>query len=291
MPSVSEYIALIRPGLRPSTEVSWGRYLTLMSERLAERDMNDISPTDIHDLAEHARLTAVTRRGGTGRSAAEHTIAAARLVWRRAVQDAVVQRNVALMVAKPRRVENVRTGLSERQVANMYEAGDERHRLVMGFFLETGARRAGLIALTPQRWLPSLQVVEVHEKGEKTRRLPVSERLATQLDHHDSELYSITRRKLESMWEHMHHWCPWAGELGVSSHWLRHTAAARYEKATGSYSLTAAWMGHTPQGATSTYLRHSPADIAHGWHMMTGERHPLCECPEPVRSSGVRPRL
>lgn len=131
--------------------------------------------------------------------------------------------------------------------------------------LETACRREGLLNLTPDKLRPARQAVLLDEKGSRVREQPVSLMMMEYLQQPGCPIYRWTRRRLDSLWARIRRELPWADELGLSTHWFRHTTITNVERTTRSYALAAAFAGHTLSGigATPTYIAaYQQADIA-----------------------------
>jgi integrase/recombinase XerC len=61
-------------------------------------------------------------------------------------------------------------------------------------------------------------------------------------------------------------------------HWIRHTTLTWVERNFG-YAVARAYAGHTDRGsdagATTTYVRATPSEVATALSALTGEPHPL----------------
>lgn len=306
--TVSDYITKIRKNLSAGTISSWGRYLDAMCDQWGERPLEDILPSDVAALSRYARIHAVRRRHHQGTSASEHAVAAARHVFGSALRDGLVTRNVALAVPKPPRGESERYALSIAQtdeliaiaaaapgvgrrsvhtpVGALGSERSERMTWMLRWFLETGSRREGLLDLEPGRVRAATRTVMVIEKGRKPRTLPISAELATELADPGSSLYGWSRRRLETDWNYLREVSEWGAELAISSHWLRHSAITRLERAS-SFTVAAAWAGHSLSSiVTSTYVRVGLPDLVCAWMAMTGLPHPLHDCDPTGRAGG-----
>jgi integrase len=279
--TVGDYLPRIRSGLTPGTISAWGRALTLIESSWSERPLRDIVPSDVAELARTARDTAVRRRHHGGQSSAEHAVAAARHLFGAALKDGLVERNVALSVPKPARGQSERHALSRTQTAELLTVATRHHERTMWmlrWLLETGSRREGLLNLEPGAVRAATRTVMVTEKGRKTRVLPLSASLAAELARPTSTLYDWSRHRLEDDWDVLRAITGWGAELGVSCHWMRHTAVTRMERAS-SFVVAATWAGHSMSSTvTSTYVRVGLAEVACGWSSMTGELHPMHDC-------------
>lgn len=281
--TVGEYVPRVRANLTPGTLEAWRRILALIEELWGDRRPADIEVSDVAELVRIAQETAVRRWHYQGRGAAEHAVAASRHLLGAALRDDLVQKNVALLVPRPGRADPSRSALSRRQVDELLTvaaAHDERTLWMLRWLLETGSRREGLLDLEPGVLRSSTRTVLIVEKGRKSRVLPVSASLAAELARPSSTLYGWTKKRLEGDWKVLRDVTGWAGEMKVSSHWLRHTAVTRMERAS-SFVVAARWAGHSLSSVvTSTYVRVGLPDVACGWSSMTGELHPLHDCEE-----------
>lgn len=275
---LSDYLPTAASGLRASTRISWTRYLRLLDERLGDLHLQEIKASHIQQLATEARADVVLRRNSkSGSSAAEHMISASRSVLASALRDGLVTSNVALLITKPPRTPSGRHALSKRQMAELFAVADERSFWMLTWYLETGSRREGLTQLEPGALRAATRTVKILEKNRKERTLPVSATLADELASPTSSLYAWTRRRLDTAWQHLNQNTEWGMELGLSSHWIRHAAITRMERAS-SYAVAATWAGHALSSVTATYIQVSLPDVVCGWCAMTDHEHPLHEC-------------
>lgn len=279
-PTVRQYAEICLVGLRSQRTVELYRhYLRRVVDLYGDTPVSQIVASDITRVAEYARDAAASRRTGVdGASAAEHTIAACRRLLNVAELDGVITSNPALKVPKPRRSESPRHALTRAQMGQIFAAADDRHTPILRLMLETGVRRESVIGLDIEQVNPSRQTLSVVEKGRKRRELPISALMLELLRDIDGPLYGWTPRRLERMWGTIHKRVPWSGELGVSSHWIRHTTITWIEQTPGGgYIAAAAIAGHSlrGQGATPTYVRMTVEDLALVWSRCFGEHHPL----------------
>lgn len=279
--TVGDYLPGIRAALTPGSTQAWSRALDLMQIHWSDRELAQIQPSDVAALARCAQETARRRRHHQGASAAEHAVAAARHLFAVALKDGLVSRNVALSVPKPNRGAEPRQALSRRQIGELMTRASQHHERtvwMLRWYLETGSRREALLALRPGVVRETSRTVLVTEKGRKSRTLPVSSDLAAELADPASTLYGWTRRRLEVDWGALRTATGWGEDFGISSHWMRHTAITRMERAS-SFVVAAAWAGHAMSSVvTSTYVRVALPDMVCGWMSMTGHDHPLHDC-------------
>lgn len=220
--------------------------------------------------------------------AEEHLIAAARRLFQLAMDNDECASNPAAKVDKPKRPKSSRHALTHDQVAELFNSCDrDEDTVTLRFFVETGCRREGLINLTRQDLRPNLQTVWLDEKNSARREQPISQALLIALMPEDCHLYRMTRRQIDGLWTRVRRAVPWAADLGVSSHWLRHYAVTNIEQV-GGYATAAAFAGHQLLGgSTSTYVHVGLPQMARAWSVLWNEPHPLAE--EALTGSSVTP--
>lgn len=274
-----------------STADLYHPYWVLLSEHYGEYELADVKPGHIRSLSKLAKLRAEGRRRvnhQNGLYAQEHLIAAARALFRWAMEDELVGSNPALVVEKPKRPEVRRHALTHDQVRELFEACErDDDTVVLRFLVETGCRREGLLNLKREDVLASRQTVILDEKGSKRREQPISQALLLALLAEDCRLYSVTRRQLDGLWTRMRRQLPWAGELGVSCHWLRHYAITSVDRVAG-YAVAAAFAGHRlVGGATASYVKPGLPDVAVAFSRLWGEPHPCAEAAFALEESAL----
>jgi integrase len=206
--------------------------------------------------------------------------------------------NPARKVAKPRRLPSTRRAVPYARLAEINEAaattGDdpELDTLLLRLHTETACRRGGALALRPSDLDPEQCLVRLREKGETVRWQPVSPTLMGRLIRHGEQRHAppdgqllryadgrpITSRRYDHLWTRIGKHLPWVRTQQISMHWIRHTTLTWVERNFG-YAVARAYAGHTDSGgeigATSTYVRASPAEVAAALAALTGEAHPL----------------
>jgi len=93
-----------------------------------------------------------------------------------------------------------------------------------------------------------------------------------------SDRTPLTGRRYDLLWKRVQANLAWAGKLGVSAHWLRHTALIWVERHYG-YAVARAYAGHTDTkgGSTLTYIKGMPQEVTRAPAAYTRETHPLAE--------------
>jgi integrase len=158
---------------------SWNRVL----EQWARRRLDEPTPSEIKQLAEHVRTHVVVRRNARGgRSAAEHLIAALRCIYRHADNDGHMKAadNPALKVAKPRRLPSARRAVPDARLADINHiaatTGNDPalDALILRLHTETACRRGGALALRPNDLDSDQCLIRLREKGGTLRWQPIS---------------------------------------------------------------------------------------------------------------------
>jgi len=119
-PTFAEYIPIVRAAVTDGTRRVYGSYWNRIVEHWGTRRLDEPTPSEIQQLAEHIKTHVVTRRNARGgRSAAEHLIAAVRCVYRHAENDGHIPAadNPALKVTKPRRLPSTRRAVPDTRLA------------------------------------------------------------------------------------------------------------------------------------------------------------------------------
>lgn len=218
-------------------------------------------------------MSATNHRNGL--YAQEHLTAAARTLFRRAVEEGCATSNPALPVEKPKRPDVSRHALSHAQVRELFETCErDEDTVILRFLVETGCRREGLLDPTPRDARPARQTVWLDEKNSARREQPVSRAMVLALLSEDCPMYDLTRRQMDGVWTRVRRQVPWAEDLGVSSHWIRRYAISNIEQVAG-YATAAAFAGHRlVRGATASYVKVGLPEVAAAFSRLWGEPHP-----------------
>jgi integrase/recombinase XerC len=261
-----------------ATQRLYEPYWELLVKHLGDMAVQDITPGNIRIVAKIARdQQAGSRRRNhqNGFYAQEHLIAAARALFRWAVEEGVTTSNPALQVEKPKRPDVSRHALSHAQVQELFETCErDEDTVILRFLVETGCRREGLLNLTRRDVRPARQTVWLDEKNSARREQPVSRAMTFALLSDECPLYGLTRRQMDGVWARVRRQVPWAEDLGVSSHWMRHYAISSIEQVAG-YATAAAFAGHRlVRGATASYVKVGLPEVAAAFSQLWGEPHP-----------------
>ena len=300
---VSAYLSSVRGAATPGAAKTYAAYWSAFVTEFGSREVSDIKASEIARFCREASKRAVVRKNSRGGSSAiENCVGAMRLYFAFALSDGIVKTNVAASVMKPRRPRSNRRALSSEQIEEIYQVCLEGSdplldALLLRFHLETGARRGGAIALRLTDIDTSEQCIRLREKGNTERWQPISKSLMDALLEHgrsrgmkksaDSVLRlaprkgsktgsPLTRRHYDSLATRWQSRLPFADRLGVSIHWVRHTAITNVERIAG-FGIAREYAGHFgPTGATTTtYISATLEEVARVVEILTGEEHPL----------------
>ena len=302
VPTFAEYVPVVSATLTPATLRAYGSYWKRVIQQWGDRHLDEPTPSEIKQLVAYFKANAVQRRNSRGgHNAEENLISALRCLYRRAVDDGLIDEkdNPARKVAKPRRLPSTRRALADARLAEINQVaavtGDdpELDTLILRLHTETACRRGGALALRPQDLEPEQCLIMLREKGETFRWQPVSPTLMAALAQHAEERHAppnepllryrngrqITDRRYDHLWVRLGRELPWVRTQGISTHWLRHTTLTWVERNFG-YAVAHAYAGHTDGAkesgsATSTYVRATLAEVAAALSALTGEPHPL----------------
>jgi hypothetical protein len=121
-PTFAEYVPVVAAAVTDGTRRVYGSYWNRIVEHWGSRPLDEPTPSEIQQLAEHTKTHVVSRRNARGgRSAAEHLIAALRCVYRHAENDKHIAAadNPARKVAKPRRLPSDRRAVPGDRLAEI----------------------------------------------------------------------------------------------------------------------------------------------------------------------------
>jgi integrase/recombinase XerC len=299
-PTFAEYIPIVEAAVSGGARRVYGTYWNRITEHWGTRRLDEPTPSEILQLAEHIKAHVVARRNARGgRGATEHFIAALRCLYRHAENDGHIPAgdNPALRVAKPRRLPSTRCAVPDTRLAEINRiaatTGNDPalYALLLRLHTETACRRGGALALRPVDLDPDQCLIRLREKGETVRWQPISPTLMTYLRQHADQRGApatgqllryadgrpITSRRYDHLWVRIGRYLPWVATQQISTHWLRHTTLTWVERNFG-YAVARAYAGHADNahaGTTATYFRASLPEIAAALAALTGEPHPL----------------
>jgi integrase/recombinase XerC len=280
VPTFAEYIPVVSAAVAEGTRRVYGSYWSRIVERWGTRRLDEPTPSEINQLAEHVKTHVVARRNARGgRSAAEHLIAALRCIYRHAENDGHIKttNNPVRKVSKPRRLPSARRAIPDTRLAEINHiaaaTGNDPalDTLILRLHTETACRRGGALALRSDDLDPGQCLIQLREKGETLRWQPISPTLMAHLQQHAEHRQAprngqllryangrpITSRRYDHLWARIGHALPWVATQQISTHWLRHTTLTWVERNFG-YATARAYAGHTDgrnAGTTATYVR------------------------------------
>jgi site-specific recombinase XerD len=219
-------------------------------------------------------------RSRHGVGAQEAMVLATRAAFAAAIDNGLLRHNPALRCPLPERPPSRRNALSADQLEGAHLSllahcrDPELDDLVFGFLRETGCRRQGAIRLSHDDLAPATAAVRLVEKYIKQRWIPVSANLMARLMAHSARRHPgcqlvlhrgdgghLNDKWFEGFARRIQH-PPWAAELGVSAHWIRHTTITDIERIAG-VRVAGAYAGHAHGtfGVTGTYTKVSPEEL------------------------------
>ncbi len=300
-PTLADYVPVVASGYPPRTRRTYNSYWRLAVEMSGDSVIESITVDDLVQITEEAARRAAMRRvGSDGRASRESCVAALRAVFGRAHKAGLIASNPALLVTKPRRLENRRRALNQSELDDLWAAvaattkDPQLDLLLLRFHLESGARRMGAINLRMRDLDPARQTVWLHEKAGSEREQPVSASLQASIAALAAERGSchpndpvfvtsyrraghpapLTDRTYDRIFTRAQERVPWASRTPLTAHVLRHTAVTAVERVAG-FAVAAKFAGHTPGSVTGTYTKADISEVARAVAHLTGEPHPL----------------
>jgi integrase len=304
VPTVEAFHATVLALATDGQRRTYANHWRSLVEAYGERPVNGLRKTELEALAQAAKRNARTRANSRkGSGAEENCVAALRHFFTKAVDDGLLRENPALKLVKPKRQASHRRPLKPEEVEQLWTVtvttGNDPalDALLFRFHLETGARRGGALALRVRDLNRKRQTVLLREKGETERWAPVSATLLDALEDHaasrgatapDDALFRykpgrgavvgrpLTYRRYDNLYARWQAALPWADQVHVSGHWLRHTAVAEVERLAG-FGTARKFAGHRDESAatTLTYIRADDEAVAAAAALRSGEAHPL----------------
>lgn len=300
VPTVKEYLPAVIEAATPGMLRSYKSYWKRAETFFGDLRLHEIQPTKIEAFRQDVIANSKRREGHcNGRYAGSNALCAMRKLYRFAVADGLVGEadDPAKKVRLARRLHSTRRALTPAEVADINQAmlltsrDHELDGLILRLHLETGCRRGGALALRLRDVDKRYSRVLLREKFGSKRWQPISPTLCAALLAHarsrgakareDGLLRrangrALTSRHYDTLWGRIRRVLPWAEQLGVSTHWLRHTTLSWVERRYG-YAVARAYAGHVDnkRGVTLTYLKGFPREVASALALLTNESHPL----------------
>jgi integrase len=289
----------------------WNRLVEAHGDRpLADITALDLESLAAGAL-EHAQATARKRNGNrakrgapmvTRRSVGAHNtcVTALRAIFSRAKDDNLIERDPSARLRHLPKQPSPRHAITPEQLQELLEAahtgGNDREldHLIVWMLSETACRREAVLNLTVGGLRDREQAVVLVEKGDHVRLHPVTRPLldaltllakdrGAVLDTDRVFRYlpeepglvgaPITAKRFEVLFGRLRRTLPWAHELGVTAHWLRHTTLTWCERSHG-LAVARAYAGHRGGPITLTYTKADFSDVASALVALTGQPHP-----------------
>ncbi len=297
-PTVREFYATLLDACEDETVANYGTYWRKLVEALGDKQLADVTKTDVMGFAKLCRKSALVRRNSReGLGARRNAVAAARCFFANAKDAHHIKTNPAKKVRHKPYDPALRRALVEHELDELYDleaktVDPELYTLLLRFHHETGARRGGGLTLRLMDLDYRRGMIELHEKGLTVREVPATEELLRSLIRHCLSRTSpdapgeqrIFRSKTgnpisRGTYGRVHdRWYQSESlrNLGVTVHWLRHTAIAEYREI-GGLSVSTAFAGHSLRNRTTNenYGGAQPADVIDAFERRSGEAHPL----------------
>lgn len=272
-PTHAEFIEHVLAVAPPASKRTYKTGFNRLVAAFAAKSIADVQASDLDSIC--AELFAATRRAGSndGTGAVRGFTSAARFWYGQAVRLGHRPDNPAQLLTMPARRRRVRRALTESELCEVYHVvasgGNDPvlDTLLLDFHRETAARMGGALHLRTSDLNLARGSVLLREKYGHEREVPASRELLYRIAEHtasrstphpEAEAFRyrngsvLTRRRYNSIFKRVQTQLPWAGRLGVSVHWLRHTTLTDISNATGS-RVAAAYAGHTERNVTDIY--------------------------------------
>jgi integrase len=314
VPTFAQVDPLVRERVPAPSRRIYGTYWDRIVAQWGDRRLDEPTATEVRQLFELARETAVVRRSSNGgKAAALHTYYALSCVYRYAVEEQILspRQNVIARVERPAKGRSRRHALTPALYGEIWRAATSTGNdpaldaLLLRLHLETAARLGGVLGLRLRDLDEDQSLVLLREKGSTRRWQPVSPTMMSYLRHHahdrgaredDSRVLRflngdpLTKKRYETLWNRVGGYVDSVRVQGISTHWLRHTTLTWVERNFG-LAVSGAFAGHAEpssnkHGATHVYVKAGLGEVATALQALTRERHPLAEQPLSTVSSG-----
>jgi integrase/recombinase XerD len=258
----------VERGLSPLTIEAYRRDLAQFADGAGERWRED--PEPVHDFVN------ALRRAGRRATTQARKVAAIRSFYRFALREGIATRDVATLVDTPRPGSYLPDVLAADEVVRMLDApsADDpagvRDRAILELLYDCGLRVSELTGLDIERVdLEGLQV-RVIGKGNKERRVPMTEEARERLHRYlsgprrewsggkpQAAVFLSQRGKRlarESVYRLVRDWAAAAGlEAHVTPHTFRHSFATHLLEGGADLRVVQALLGHASISTTQLY--------------------------------------
>lgn len=234
----------------------------------------------------------------TGKGAQRSAIEAARAFFAVAIDDGILRDNPGRAVRLPPRPQPQARAISGEQIQELFQFaahGKDPHleAVLFWFHLETGARRAGAMSLRLRNLRHDDRSVALFEKGEIERRQPCSSQLLAALadlaarrgatapsdpvftyyPYDGDTARPLTKKYYELLLRRIRQELPWARDVWLRMHDLRHTAITNIERISGSTAVARLFAGHADRQTTDTYNRADEMELRRAIDGWAGQLH------------------
>ncbi|MEV6646893.1 tyrosine-type recombinase/integrase [Amycolatopsis sp. NPDC051371] len=308
MPTFAEYVPQVAKTMPESSSKTWRYYWQVLVDEWGDRPIDEPRASEINQLANLVQQRAAAKpQSSTGRGARSLFIDAVKCLYRCAAGDKLITLAESPVAA----IKNVKHRSTSRRALTPHELAEINtvaagfgpdpllDSLLLRLHSETACRAGGALSLRRRDLNPMDVTILLREKGDKSRRQPVSPTLFNALLEHvgsrvpgrepNDQVLRLRNggpfryHNYQTFWNRIWRILPWAKALGVTSHWLRYTTLTWVERSFG-YAVAAAYAGHSGPsassdrgGATLTYTSATIHEVAAALSALTGEPHPLAE--------------
>lgn len=262
--------------LTPSQRKNYGRALRQWIEKHGDAPVNAITPRQIEAFCKKLEREA-RARGKTGVYSFEHALDALRWLFTRAVQARDLYDNPAHEIKSPPRPRSGRRALMSSELADIWWVATttgndpELDGLILRVHRETAARRISVIRLRLADVDTNACALTLNGKAAHNPLVPISRALHDDLIAHNQTRTGwladpegpllrqrsgrgLTTRRYDALFGRIKRHLPWARQLGLSSHFMRHTTLTDIELATDT-KVAAAYAGHYPNRTIDIYTQ------------------------------------
>ena len=291
IPTIPEFSEAALAACSLESRAVYAPALAWAAKHVGDRHLHEITGQDLAVLVQRRMEEALAdRRARHGRCAAEHLVGALRLLGRQAVLAGHISVSPAADLHRPRRPRSLRRDLDSAELAELFETAiatsddPELDELIMWLARETAARREGVLAITLGDLDMRRGAIHLSEKNREERDVPASHDLLAALDAHargrgapgpdDRVLrycdgHPLTTRRVDRLFARVHAELPWAAQIGVSLHWIRHTTISDVERVAG-LRVARAYAGHAPQEVTDRYAHVHFSELVEAHRLIFG---------------------
>jgi integrase/recombinase XerD len=174
----------VEAGLARATLVAYGRDLERAARHFATTGKRAWREIDADDLVAYLQSR---RDDGAAEATAARALSALRMFFRHLAAEGRIERDPSALLSSPVLRRALPTALNVHEVEELLAAPsgdswrDQRDRALLEVLYASGARVSEAVSLRTDGLEPSLRVLRLHGKGDKTRLVPIGERARTAL--------------------------------------------------------------------------------------------------------------